>query len=232
MKPVPRRLVLVALGVVVAVVGVAGLSFLGGRSTDERSFCNQAFEFTQFKDRFGDVASNPGELESFMENWDQRLENLSNAAPDEALAELSLMRAGVQQLDAQLAEVEYDLFELGVDDLSKPDADEASARFDLLLADDCRINVDGAEVLVPAPDPLDDDEFDELVDVEADEDTIDSQLQEELLTQLGLSDQEEQCFVASLSSDDLTEILSGQVSESARKNLVSALDECGIEIDG
>lgn len=226
-----RRLVLVALAVVVVIV-VGGLVLLGGRSEDERSFCNQAFEFTQFKERFGDVASNPGELESFMDNWDQRLENLSNAAPAEALAELSLMRAGVQQLDAQLTEVDYDLFQVGVDELSKPDADEASARFDLLLADDCRINVDGAEVLVPAPDPLDDDEFDELVDVEADEDMIDSQLQEELLTQLGLSDQEGQCFVASLSSDDLTEILSGQVSESARKNLVSALNQCGIEIEG
>ena len=217
----------------ILVVGLVGLGSIVGCSsnTNTQSFCDQAWDYLQFQARIGDVVADPAEMESFMENWQVRLNDLSDAAPDQALTELSIMRAGVADLDQDLAGVGYDLFALPVDGLMSPDADEASARFDLILDDECQINPDGASVLVPAPDPLDDPEFDELIEPDLGPVTVEEELQADLRDQLGLSQQESDCFTSKINLDQLEQLVSNDVDEETGAVIVAALESCGITLD-
>ena len=217
----------------VCVVGLVCLGVLAGCSseTNERSFCDQAWEYRQFEARIGEVAGNSAEMESFVENWEDRLNDLSQVAPDEALTELSIMTAGVEQFHRDLDAVDYDLFALPVDNLMSPAADDASARFDLILADECQIKPGGAEILVPAPDPLDESEFDDLIEEELDQGTVEEELRTTLRDQLGLSEQESICFTQAVDLEDLERLLDGTANDAEASALLAALDSCGITLD-
>ncbi len=217
----------------ILVIGLLGLGSIVGCSsnTNTQSFCDQAWDYLQFQARIGDVVADPTEMESFMENWQQRLSDLSDVAPDHALTELSIMRAGIADLDQDLAGVDYDLFALPVDGLMSPDADEAAARFDLILDDECQINPDGASVLVPAPDPLDDPEFDELIEPNLGPTTVEEELQADIRDQLGLSQQESECFTSKVNLDQLEQLVSNDIDQDTGSAVVAALESCGITLD-
>ncbi len=217
----------------ILVVGLVGLGSIVGCSSNAntQSFCDQAWDYLQFQARIGDVVADPDEMESFMANWQQRLSDLSDSAPDQALTELTIMRAGIGDLDQDLAGVGYDLFALPVDGLMSPDADEASARFDLILDDECQINPEGASVLVPAPDPLDDPEFDELLEPDLGSSTVEEELQADLRDQLGLSQQESDCFTSKVDLDQLEQLVSNNIDEDTGAVIVAALESCGITLD-
>ncbi len=218
----------------IGLASLIGVSGLAGCSTEEntQSFCDQAWDYLQFQAKIGGVVGNPSEMEAFMQNWEDRLAALSDAAPDEALAELSIMTAGIEGLDQNLDAVGYDIFLLPVDNLMNPDADEASARFDLFLDDECQINPDGATVLVPAPDPLDDPEFDELIDPDINQGAVEEELQSDLREQLGLTQQQSECFTTEIGLNELEQLVSGNVSDEAAGAIVAAMNKCGIELDG
>ncbi len=216
----------------VCIIGLLALGVLAGCSQqEERAFCDLSWEYRQFEGRIGEVAGSPSELESFVKIWGDRLEELSGIAPDEALTELSLMAAGVEQFRRDLEDVRFDLFALPIDYLMNPEADDASARFDLILEDECQIKPGGAEVLVPAPDPLDESEFDDLIDPELDQVRVEEELRATLGEQLGLTQQESICFTQAIELEDLERLLDGSANEEEAAALVAALDSCGITID-
>lgn len=208
-----------------------GSASLVGCSGEPASFCNQAFEFVQFEPGIAEAATSPDSMRDFVSEWRDRLGELTEVAPPEALTELSLMRAGVEQLQADLAAVEYELLELPLEQLDNPEADDASARFDLLLHDECQISPEGAELLVPAPDPLDDDEFDDLVDSDADTETVEAELQQDLRLQLGLTQAQSECFTDQIDFDQLEELVSGVVSDATGLVLIEALASCEIAVE-
>lgn len=218
----------VALRLSLTFVAICGL--LSACSDQEQSFCNQAFELVEFQGRFGEVVSSKNEMESFMSNWGTRLDDLADVAPDSAQAELSAMQTGVDRFDSELAGVSYDIFQLPLDGLSDPDFDEARARFDLILRDDCNIVPDGAELLVEAPDPLDDDEFDELVDTDIEQGTVEDQMWVEFETQLGLSTEQMSCFQAAVSTEQLEQFVGGNPDTETAGVIVAAVDSCGIDL--
>lgn len=185
----------------------------------------------QFEPGIAEAATSPDSMRDFVSEWRDRLGELTEVAPPEALTELSLMRAGVEQLQADLAAVEYELLELPLEQLDNPEADDASARFDLLLHDECQISPEGAELLVPAPDPLDDDEFDDLVDSDADTETVEAELQQDLRLQLGLTQAQSECFTDQIDFDQLEELVSGVVSDATGLVLIEALASCEIAVE-
>lgn len=204
---------------------------LGACSKKEPEFCNLAYDFVQFQPGIVEASGSADTMEDFIKEWDQRLEEMAEVAPDEVLAELTLMRAGTQRLDENLAAVDYELLEIPLEQLEDTDFDESSARFDFHIQDTCGISSDGAELLVEPPDPLEEDEFNDLTEQEAERSVVEAELRADLELQLGLTKPQSLCFTNEVEFAQLEELVSGDISDETGIVLVDALSLCGIGLD-
>lgn len=222
--------------VLLGAVSILAVSVVGCSSdTDESGspapmgFCDHAAAFSRFQSEAIPDLAERDRAPAFLAVSIEQLEIMAEGAPAEARDDVEAVAAGFTRLDAALRVVDYDLSALILSDYGDREANEAAERLDRFLAIECSLGANAPDPEAPLPfSPWELTTILDLVDAEE----MTGRLVAQLVSEVGLTEEEASCLVDALGADAAPILLGERITDpNATASFADALADCAIVVE-